>query len=127
MIARIIIVYWVIIQCNFFSDPPLYQQLAVIEYGYFVGSEFSLMLSLEDGVPASTFAWEKDNEELEESQGITLTSNSITIGSVSNVDQGNYNVTASNSAGEDSVSFDLLVYCKLIDIAGNWSINYCRF
>ncbi len=102
-------------QCKFFSDPPLYQQLAVMEYGYFNGSEFSLMLSLEDGVPASTFAWEKDNEPLEESEGITLTSNSIIIASVSNVDNGTYTVTANNSAGEDSVSFDLLVYCKLIN------------
>ena len=91
----------------------MYQQPADTEYGYFVDSEFSLTLSLEDGSPASSYTWERDGVQLEGSQeGITLAADSITISSVSKDDSGTYTVTANNTAGQDTVSFDLFVYCK---------------
>ena len=88
----------------------MYQQPADTEYGYFVDSEFSLTLSLEEGSPASSYVWERDGVQLEGSQRITLAADSITISSVSKDDNGTYTVTASNTAGQDTVSFDLIVY-----------------
>ena len=99
------------------SDKPMYNATSNTTYHAYNGTDvnISYTIPLDSNPYPENIVWSHNGTEISNAaeRGVVLAANGITFGTVLSTDQGNYSVVATNLAGSDNASFELIVYCEL--------------